>query len=282
MRDVNLNNLTDVATASFNGLTDERQRYLIQELVKAVHNYARTTQLTHNEWRAALAFMHRVGEITSDERSEFSLLSDVLGLSSMVDLMASAPKATPGSVLGPFHVTGSPWLSNPADLVGQNTGEQVILRGQVIGADNQQPLSEATLDFWQNASNGLYWQVDPEQPRDNLRCQMKVDAQGRFEIHTIRPVPYQIPSDGPVWNDLVQPAGRHNWRAAHFHLIVSAPGHRSLVTELFDDQDPYLDSDAVFGVRQALIGQFVPTTDTRAGDGRKVMEVVIRLAAMPA
>ena len=260
MRNVTAESLTGAVTASFAGLPDARQRELVTALVTHLHRFAKDTGLRHGEWRAALAFLHRVGDISSDSRSEFSLLSDVLGLSSLVDLLASAPAATPGSVLGPFHTAGSPWQANPANLIGDNPGQRVLLRGQVRHAAGA-PLVCAEIDFWQNASNGLYWQVDPSQPSDNLRCRLKTDAEGRFEIATIRPVPYQIPTDGPVWTDLVQPAGRSAWRRAHLHLIVSAPGCRTLVTEIFDDQDPYLDSDAVFGVREALIGRFETEDD---------------------
>lgn len=262
MRNIDLANITPVAAQSFAGVPDARQRELVQALVQHLHAYAKATRLTHAEWRGALAFLHRVGDISSDTRSEFSLLSDVLGLSSLVDLMASTPGATPGSVLGPFHTAGSPWKDNPADLSAGNAGELVLMRGRVLDA-GARPLPQATLDFWQNADNGLYWQLDPAQPQDNLRCRLKVDAQGRFAIRTIRPRPYQIPTDGPVWHDLVGPAGRSAWRPAHVHLIVSAPGHRTLVTELFDAEDPYLDSDAVFGVREALVCRYrnVPEVD---------------------
>lgn len=263
MRDLRLSNITEVAAASFEGQEDARQRELVQQLVHHLHAYAKAVKLTHAEWRGALAFLHRMGDISSDTRSEFSLLSDVLGLSSLVDLMASRPQATPGSVLGPFHTADSPWMDNPANLIADNTGQRVLLRGRVLGAQRQ-PLPEAWLDYWQNADNGLYWQLDPEQARDNLRCRLKVDAEGRWEIATIRPRPYQIPTDGPVWHDLVQPAGRSSWRAAHAHLIVSAPGHRTLVTEIFDAEDSYLDSDAVFGVREALIGHFRTENDAAA------------------
>jgi protocatechuate 3,4-dioxygenase beta subunit len=286
MRDINLANITEAAAQSFQGFPEERQRHLVQALVKSLHQYAKEVRLTHGEWRAALGFLHKVGDISSDSRSEFSLLSDVMGLSSLVDLLASDPSATPGSVLGPFHTVGSPWLSNPANLIGANEGQQVLLRASVC--DNAgQPLPTATIDFWQNAANGLYWQVDSSQPQDNLRCQLKVSAEGRFEIATIRAVPYEIPTDGPVWLDLVQPAGRSAWRPAHFHLIVSAPGYRTLVTELFDAEDPYLDSDAVFGVRDALVGRYQDVVDPPAcariglsGATVPVMSVQIRLAAV--
>lgn len=284
MRNITLDNITEAATASFARLPAARQRQLVQGLVEHVHAYAREHKLTHEEWRAAIRFLHQVAALSTDSRSEFTLLSDVTGVSSLVDLLASDPAATPGSVLGPFHTVGSPWVTNPANLIGDNEGQRVLLRGRVTDTLGQ-PLPGATLDFWQNASNGMYWQMDPTQPTDNLRCQLKVDAQSRFEIATIRAVPYQIPTDGPVWLDLVQPSGRSSWRPAHFHLIVSAPGHRTLVTEVFDIEDPYLDTDAVFGVRTALIGRYDTLTDANAcarlgvpGPQCLVMNFDVRLA----
>lgn len=274
MKNIALDNITEAAAASFGQLPGARQRLLVQRLVQAVHGFAKDVKLTHEEWRGAIGFLHRVGEMSNASRSEFSLLSDVTGLSSLVDLLAAQPGATPGSVLGPFHTAGSPWMANPADLTRGNEGQRLRLRGRVCGADGQ-PLPQATLDFWQNAGNGLYWQQDPGQPSDNLRCQLQMDAEGRFEIMTIKVVPYCIPTDGPVWHELVQPAGRGAWRPAHFHLIVSAPGHRTLVTELFDAEDPYIDSDAVFGVREALVGRYV-----QGAEGLE-MNVELRLARQP-
>jgi hydroxyquinol 1,2-dioxygenase len=286
MKDMGLATVTEAVAQSFAGLPDARQRELVQCLVKALHQYARDVQLTHTEWRAALTFLHKVGDISSDSRSEFSLLSDVLGLSSLVDLLASDPAVTPGSVLGPFHTPGSPWLSNPADLTGANAGQRVLLRARVCDSAGQ-ALPGASIDFWQNAANGLYWQVDPSQPTDNLRCQLKVGADGCCEIATIRAVPYEIPTDGPAWLDLVEPAGRSAWRPAHFHVIVSAPGYRTLVTEIFDAEDPYLDSDAVFGVREALVGRYQNVADPEAcarlglpGEKVPVMSFEIRLAPL--
>ena len=271
MKHLQLDNITEAVADSFAGQPDERRRLLVQELVRHMHACAKAVKLTHEEWRDALAFMHRVGDISNDQRSEFSLLSDVTGLSSLVDLLWSDASATPGSVLGPFHTAGSPWVANPADLVRDNPGQRVQLRGRVCASDGT-PQPEATLDFWQNAVNGLYWQLDPTQPTDNLRCQLRVDSEGRFQITTVRVVPYEIPTDGPVWLDLVQPAGRSAWRPAHFHLIVSAPGHRTLVTELFDAEDPFLASDAVFGVREALVGRY------ETGPDGLTMNVELKLA----
>lgn len=287
MKSIDLANLTETVQNSFKNVEHPRNKYLLEQLVKHLHAFAQETQLTHDEWRMGLQFLHDAAKITTDTRSEFSLTSDVFGLSSMVDLLASKQGTTPGSVLGPFHARGSPWMTTPVNLRGSNPGELVILRGSVK-TETHQPIPEATIDFWQNADNGLYWQQDPTQPTDNLRCQFKVDAQGAWEVATIRARPYTIPLDGPVWNDLVQPAGRDGWRAAHVHMIVSAPGHRTLVTELFDAQDPYLDTDAVFGVRQALIGHYHPETDAAAaarlglaGDQCPVMRVELVLSPLP-
>ena len=284
MINIDTTNITEIAANSFAALPDERQQVLVKKLVIALHGYAKDVRLTHDEWRGALSFLHSCAKITTDSRSEFSLLSDVLGISSLVDLLASTTDATPGSVLGPFHTAGSPWLDNPANLIGANVGEPVLLRGRVCNIKGI-ALPQASLDLWQNAANGLYWQTDSAQPTDNLRCQLRVDNEGYFEIATIQPMPYQIPTDGPGWHSLVSPAQRSSWRAAHFHMIVSAPGYRTLVTELFEADDPYLSTDAVFGVREALVKRFEQVTDAAAcakygiaGDQCRVMTVELRLA----
>lgn len=284
MKNLTLDNITAAAVESFGGLPDARRRELVQVLVRHLHDYAREVHLSHAEWRAALGFLHRVGDISTPDRSEFSLLSDVTGLSSLVDLLWSEPGATPGSNLGPFHAAGSPWRDNPVDLIGDNAGSRVLLRARVLDWQGQ-PLAGAEVDFWQNAADGLYWQQDPRQPTDNLRCRLRTAEDGSFEIATIRPVPYQIPTDGPAYLELVQPAGRGSWRPAHFHLIVSMPGHRTLVTEVFDAEDPYLERDAVFGVREALVGSYVEEQDPAAahrlglaGATVQVMRMDFRLA----
>jgi len=251
--------------------------------VTYVHGYARETGLSHAEWQAALAFLLRSGEISSPSRSEFTLLSDVLGLSSLVDLLASRPGATEGSVLGPFHTRGSPWMESGASLVKDNPGQPVLLRGRVTDTQGQ-PIASATVDFWQNADNGLYWQIDTTQPQDNLRCQIKVLADGRFELLTIHPTPYMVPTDGPV-GELLRVAHRDAWRPAHFHVIVEAPGYRTLVTELFDQADSHVNQDAVFGVRESLVMDFKPESDPavlakyKLSGSYQVVDFPVRLAA---
>lgn len=259
MKNITRSNLTDTVKSSFSNIDDERLKHLVNRLVHHLHAFASETQLTHDEWREGIAFMHRAAEISDASRSEFTLMSDVLGLSSLVDLMAARPGATEGSVLGPFHTRGSPWVDNGANLVRDNAGEVVLLQGRVTDIEGK-PLANATIDFWQNADNGMYWQMDDSQPQDNLRCQIKVDADGHFELATIRPRPYLVPTDGPV-GELLRVSHRDAWRPAHFHIIVEAPGYRSLITEVFDDADPWVEKDAVFGVRASLVLPFTPTTD---------------------
>ncbi len=267
MKNITRDNLTDSVKSSFAQIDSERHRHLLNRLVHHLHAFASETGLSHDEWRDGIAFLHRMADISSPSRSEFTLLSDVTGLSSLVDLLAARPGATEGSVLGPFHTRGSPWMDNSANLIKDNAGEAVLIRGCVTALDGQ-PLGNASIDFWQNADNGMYWQMDDSQPQDNLRCQLKVQADGRFELATIRPRPYLVPTDGPV-GELLRLSHREAWRPAHFHVIVESPGYRSLITEVFDSADPWLDKDAVFGVRASLVCDFKsesdPATATRLG-----------------
>ena len=282
MKNITRDNLTDTVKSSFANMDGERQRHLVNRLVHHLHAFASETGLTHDEWRDGIAFLHRMAEISSPSRSEFTLLSDVLGLSSLVDLLAARPGATEGSVLGPFHTRGSPWADNGSNLINQNKGEAVLIQGRVTDTDGQ-PLANATIDFWQNADNGMYWQMDDRQPQDNLRCQLKVPADGRFELATIRPRPYLVPTDGPV-GELLRVSHRDAWRPAHFHIIVEATGYRSLITEVFDEADPWVDKDAVFGVRASLVRPFTPASDAATAERMGLpaqylsVELPIRLA----
>jgi protocatechuate 3,4-dioxygenase beta subunit len=282
MKNITRDNLTDAVKSSFANIDDDRQRHLVKRLVHHLHAFASETGLSHEEWRDGIAFLHRAAEISSPSRSEFTLMSDVLGLSSLVDLLAARPGATEGSVLGPFHTRGSPWMDNGSNLIKGNAGEPVLIQGRVTDTDGQ-PLANATIDFWQNADNGMYWQLDDSQAQDNLRCQLKVQADGGFELATIRPRPYLVPTDGPV-GELLRVSHRDAWRPAHFHIIVEAPGYRSLITEVFDEADPWVDKDAVFGVRTSLVRPFTPASDAATAERMRLpaqylcVDLPIRLA----
>lgn len=246
--------ITDAVVHSFDQSANERFRFLISLLVNHLHEFAREAALTHDEWRAGLEFLTRASQFTDAHRNEFVLTSDVLGLSSLVDLLNSSPGATEGSVLGPFHAEESPMVPVGADLIKDNDGDPVLLHGRVLDPEGR-PIAGAILDFWQTAANGLYPAQDPNQHPDNLRCRMRTGSDGKYAMKVIRPSAYTVPYDGPV-GDLLRAGGRRAWRPAHFHFIVGAPGFRSVVTELFNGSDSYIGEDAAFGVRDSIVVQF--------------------------
>lgn len=260
MRNVTKDNITKAFVDYMSDDTDERVRYLLSELVTHIHDFVRETKLTHDEWRKALELLFAAGKISDDQRNEFVLFSDVLGLSSIVDMINSSDDGTPSSVLGPFHILGAPNLPVGGDMVGENDGAIVVVGGVVKSSDGN-PIDGAELEIWQTADNGLYSGQDEGQPEYNLRAHMTTGADGRYLFSTIRPAPYTVPDDGPV-GELLHATGRHPWRPSHLHFIVTAKGHRTLVTEVFPSDDPYLDEDAVFGVREQLIMEYQPRTST--------------------
>ena len=262
MRDITRDNLTGAVIASFSGAKSERLLFILAKLITHLHAFAREVNLTHKEWKTAIDFLHAAGRISDETRNEFILLSDVLGLSAFTDLINSTAGATEASELGPFYAEGSPLVPIGADLIKGNTGDRVLLRGRVLdGAD--QPISNAELDFWQAAGNGLYPAQDAAQDAHNLRCRMLTDSAGRYALRTVRPAPYTVPYDGPV-GALLRAGGRTAWRPGHFHIIVKAEGYVPVVTELFATDDPYIDRDAVFGVRASLTIPLVRQTHVEA------------------
>lgn len=251
MRTVTKDNITDVFTDYFGEDTDPRVKEVLSSLARHLHDFARETQLTHDEWRKGLEFLEWAGRITGPDRNEFVLLSDVMGLSSLVDMIHSVPEATSSSVLGPFHVSNPPPLAIGADMKRHYDGEVLLVEGVVYDTDNN-PIEGATLDIWQTAPNGLYSSQDEEQHLHSFHALMTTDKNGRYSFTTVKPVEYTVPSDGPV-GQILDAAGRHPWRPSHLHFIANAEGCRSIVTEVFPDDDPYLDQDTVFGVREDLV-----------------------------
>ncbi len=251
MRNVTDKTITQAVIHSFDGATNPRLRQLLERLTYHLHAFARDVNLTHEEWKAGIDFLYRAGKISDEARNEFILTSDVLGFSSLVDMLQSGAGATEHSALGPFHAEGSPPLAVGGDIKRDNDGDPMLVRGRVLNASGQ-PVPAAQLDFWQAAINGLYWQQDPAQDQHNLRFRMITGHDGAYAFTTVRPAPYSVPYDGPV-GDLLRAGGRHAWRPAHFHFIVSAPEYRPLTTEVFFADDRYIDEDAVFGVRESLV-----------------------------
>ncbi|MGW7548412.1 intradiol ring-cleavage dioxygenase [Streptomyces sp. NPDC054770] len=254
--------VTTEAVDSLRGTDDPRLRELLTALIRHLHAFTRETRLTQREWEAAVAFLTETGQTCTDTRQEFILLSDVLGLSMLVETINGHddPGSTESTVLGPFHMTESPVreLGANIDLVG--TGEPCVVSGVVRSADGT-PLPGAVLDVWQADPHGFYDVQQPDvQPPGNGRGLFTADGEGRFRFRTCVPSEYPIPTDGPV-GALLKATGRHPYRPAHIHFIVSAAGHAPVTTHIFVAGGAYLDSDAVFAVKESLVKDFTPTDD---------------------
>ncbi|KAB1981733.1 dioxygenase family protein [Streptomyces triticiradicis] len=254
--------ITEAVVDSFADTADPRLRELLGSLTRHLHAFVRETRPTTGEWESAMAFLTATGRMCTDTRQEFILLSDVLGVSTLVETLNGHgdPGATEPTVLGPFHVTRSPVreLGATIDLVG--TAEPCVVSGRVLSRDGT-PLPGAVLDVWQADGEGFYDVQRPDvQPPGNGRGLFTADAEGRFRFRTCVPSPYPIPVDGPV-GALLGATGRHPWRPAHIHFIVSAEGHAPVTTHIFVAGGPYLDSDAVFAVKRSLVRDFAETDD---------------------
>ncbi|WP_376878132.1 dioxygenase [Albirhodobacter sp. R86504] len=265
MRDVTPDTISDVFASYFSDETDPRFKEVMAALSRHMHAFVREVGLTHDEWRKGLEAMEWAGRITTPERNEFVLLSDVMGLSSLVDMINSREGATSSSVLGPFHVSDAPPMALRADLKGDFEGEVVLVQGHVRDLEGN-AIAHAQLDIWQTAPNGLYSSQDPDQDIMSFHGLMTADENGYYAFTTVRPVSYTVPTDGPV-GDILNAAGRHPWRPSHLHFIIKADGYRDLVTEVFPDDDPYLDQDTVFGVRRDLVMRYSPQPAGTFPDG---------------
>ncbi len=262
MRTVTKDTLTQAFLDCCDPDTDPRLHHVLERLVHHLHAFAREVDLTHDEWRTGLRLLTEAAAFTTPERNEFVLFSDVLGLSSLVDMINTPDAATSSSVLGPFHILGAPPLPVGGDLKGDNVGDTVVVEGQVLDTAGR-PIPGAMLELWQTAANGLYSNQDEAQSDWNLRGCMTLGDDGRYLFSTVRPIAYTVPDDGPV-GALLHATGRHPWRPGHHHVIVQAEGFQPLVTELFPDDDPYLDEDAVFGVRSDLVIHYTRTEERTA------------------
>jgi protocatechuate 3,4-dioxygenase beta subunit len=252
--------LTQQVLKRMSGTKDRRLKRVMARLVEHVHAFVRETNLTEEEWWAAVKFLTETGHMCKGGRQEFILLSDTLGVSMLVDAINHRwPKgATESTVLGPFYLPGARFLPHGANIQKGNGGEPTVVNGRVLGIDGK-PIAGAVLDVWQGAPNALYDVQDPGAPEMNLRGKFRSDAKGRFWFRTVKPVSYPIPHDGPI-GKLLRKMKRHPYRPAHLHFKVSAKGHAPVTTHLFVKGNPYLKSDAVFGVKPSLIVDFKRST----------------------
>lgn len=237
----------------------DRTRELLVSLAGHLHAFVRENNLTQAEWGAGIDALTKAMKFTDDKRNEYILFSDLLGVSSLVDMVNAAKTGTPSSVLGPFHIEGAPELPNGGDLWKGQVGEPLVVSGTIRDAQGA-PAKGTVLAMWQNSGNGKYAQQDPEQSPTNYHARLKVADDGSFAFTTVRPVSYTVPDDGPA-GDMLRALGRHAWRPAHLHMIIQAPGRKPLITEFFPEDDEYLDRDAVFGVRGGLVLPFKQARD---------------------
>ena len=257
MRQFNEDTLTAAVVSRLKETKDKRLREIMTAAVKHLHAFAREVHLTEEEWFEGIKFLTAVGQKCDDKRQEFILLSDVLGLSMMVVALnhKTQPGATEATVLGPFFAHGAPEFDYGADLREGATmkGEDAWITGRVLSTDGK-PIPNATLDIWQAKADGVY-DVQEANSEFELRGRVKANAKGEYAFKTYKPKFYGVPTDGPV-GDLLRAMNRHPMRPAHMHAIVSAPGYQQVITHVFVEGDPYLDSDAVFAVKDSLIGKY--------------------------
>jgi hydroxyquinol 1,2-dioxygenase len=261
MRQFNEDTLTDAVVARLKKTKNPRLREIMSAAVRHLHAFAREVKLTEEEWFEGIKFLTAVGQKCDDKRQEFILLSDVLGLSMMIVALnhKTSPGATEATVLGPFFAHGAKEYGHGADLrVGcTQKGEDVWVSGRVLSVDGK-PIPNAALDIWQAKADGIY---DVQTGGEfELRGRVKANAKGEYAFASYKPKFYSIPVDGPV-GDLIRATTNNHMRPAHMHAIVSAPGYQPVITHVFVEGDPHLDSDAVYAVKDSLIAKYKKVND---------------------
>jgi len=259
-------NITDIAAERWSSAHEPRLAQIMETLVRYLHDFARTVGLTESEWSTAVRWLSRAGQISDDKREEFILASDVLGLSMLVVDMNHRldPAATPATVLGPFHVAGSPAFDFGADMSDGVAGTPLFIVGTVRRVDGT-PVADAVLDVWQADAEGAYEaQLDVDEAR--LRGKYTSTSTGAYCVRTIAPVGYSIPMDGPV-GELISRTDISHYRPAHVHFLIDVPGFEPLITHLFPKGAQFLDSDAVFSVKSQLVVDFERRAPGSTPDG---------------
>ncbi|MDP9901088.1 intradiol ring-cleavage dioxygenase [Variovorax ginsengisoli] len=270
MRNIDEDTITQAVLATLAGCKDDRLRTVMTSLVQHLHSFAREVHLTEAEWTQAIGFLTEVGHITDDKRQEFILLSDVLGLSTLVTAQNNAKPAgcTEATVFGPFFVENAPEYRNGDDIANGAVGLPCFVSGSVRGLGGE-PIAHARMDVWQADEEGFYDVQLPStdgQAEHRARGHLRTAEDGGYHFKSILAEPYPIPHDGPVGR-MLDALGRHPWRPAHLHFMIQAPGYETLITHVFREGSDYLDSDAVFGVRSTLVADWVHHASGPAPDG---------------
>jgi hydroxyquinol 1,2-dioxygenase len=254
----------EVVTGRTSPETDPRLKQVVEVLVRKLHEAVKELEPTQEEWMEGITFLTRTGHTCTDWRQEFILLSDIMGISMLVDAINSRRPsgATENTVLGPFHLADAPEMDMGTNICLDGKGEPMLVHGRVLDTDGS-PLSGVKIDVWQANDEGFYdVQQKGIQPDFNLRGVFRTGNDGRYWFTAVKPKFYPIPDDGPV-GQLLKALGRHPFRPAHFHYIVEKDGFDKLTTHIFDPDDHYINSDAVFGVKESLMAEFKPVDDPK-------------------
>ncbi len=252
----------DVVVGRNTNAKDPRLAKVMEAIIRHLHAAVKEVEPTQEEWFKAIMFLTETGHKCDDWRQEFILLSDVLGVSMLVDAINNRKPsgASESTVLGPFHVADAPERPMGDNICLDGKGDPMLVQGRILDTDGN-PIENAKIDVWQTNDDGFYdVQQKGIQPDFNFRGVFRTGADGKYWFWGARPKSYPIPDDGPV-GKLLSQLGRHPYRPAHLHYIVEADGYETLVTHIFDPDDPYIHSDAVFGVKEALMADFVEITD---------------------
>lgn len=252
--------VTGRVLAAMAGTPDARLREIMNALVRHLHAFAREVRLTEDEWDHGIDFLNRIGQATNDAHNEGILCSDALGLSTLICLLnngqAGATETT-AALLGPFWRIASPVTPDGGSLVRSETPGPALFAFCRITDPQGRPIPGVEVDVWQASPVGLYENQDATQADMNLRGKFSTDADGRFSFRSVKPAGYPVPTDGPV-GELLRAQRRHPYRPAHLHFLGFKPGYKTLITQVFVDDDEHLASDVVFGVTQRLVGDFRP------------------------
>ncbi len=255
-------NSADVVISRNASAKNERLKQVMAVVTRKLHEAVKEIEPTQDEWFEAIMFLTNTGQMCNEWRQEFILLSDVLGVSMLVDAINNRKPsgASESTVLGPFHVADAPELPMGANICLDHKGEDMVISGRILDTEGK-PIADAVIDVWQANDEGFYdVQQKGIQPDFNLRGVFRTGADGKYWFRAVKPKFYPIPDDGPV-GKMLRALGRHPYRPAHLHYILKADGFESLTTHIFDPHDPYIDSDAVFGVKASLLAEFRKVDD---------------------
>ena len=250
--------VTDAVLEAMNGAENPRLREIMDSFVRHMHAFVRETKLSEREWEMGVEFLNRIGQSSHDLHNEAILFSDAIGVSTLVCLLNNGDNGATenaSALLGPFWRLGAPVMENGGCIVRSETDGPVLFANCRITDPAGKPLPGVEVHIWHSSPRGFYENQDPEQAPMNLRGIFHTDADGRFGFRSVKPAGYPVPTGGPV-GDMLRAQHRHPFRPAHLHILAHTPGYKTLITQVFVDDDEHLDSDVVFGVTRTLIGDY--------------------------